>query len=159
MAMDAREIERMIKESLPDAVVQIRDLAGDGDNYAATVVSAAFKGKTRVQQHQLVYAALKGNMPKYKYIGNKVLTFMENKLIGTKLSEFHSGYRAYSVHALRKLPLGTAYAVWTGIGAVGTVILGIVLFGEPVQGIARQPPRDEHARHQRRSSSTARAAL
>jgi stress-induced morphogen len=62
MAMDAREIERMIKESLPDAVVEIRDLAGDGDHYAATVVSAAFKGKTRVQQHQLVYAALKGNM-------------------------------------------------------------------------------------------------
>jgi stress-induced morphogen len=62
MAMDAREIERMIKEALPDATVEIRDLAGDGDHYAATVVSSAFKGKTRVQQHQLVYAALKGNM-------------------------------------------------------------------------------------------------
>ncbi|MCP8938910.1 BolA family transcriptional regulator [Alsobacter sp. SYSU M60028] len=62
MAMDAHEIERLIKEALPDARVEIRDLAGDGDHYAATVVSAAFKGKTRVQQHQLVYSALKGNM-------------------------------------------------------------------------------------------------
>jgi stress-induced morphogen len=62
MAMDAREIERMIKEALPDATVEIRDLAGDGDHYAATVVSSAFRGRTRVQQHQMVYAALKGNM-------------------------------------------------------------------------------------------------
>ena len=62
MAMDAREIERMIREALPDATVEIRDLAGDGDHYAATVKSAAFKGKTRVQQHQMVYEALKGNM-------------------------------------------------------------------------------------------------
>ena len=62
MAMDARDIEQLIKEALPDAKVEIRDLAGDGDHYAATVVSSAFKGKTRVQQHQMVYAALKGNM-------------------------------------------------------------------------------------------------
>ncbi|CAM5763676.1 BolA family protein [Bosea minatitlanensis] len=62
MAMDAHEIERMIKTALPDAAVEIRDLAGDGDHYAATVVSAAFKGKNRVQQHQMVYAALQGNM-------------------------------------------------------------------------------------------------
>jgi stress-induced morphogen len=62
MAMDARDIERLIKEALPDARVEIRDLAGDGDHYAATVISTAFKGKTRVQQHQMVYAALKGNM-------------------------------------------------------------------------------------------------
>lgn len=62
MAMDAREIERLIKVSMPDAQVTIRDLAGDGDHYAATVVSSAFKGKTRVQQHQLVYQALKGQM-------------------------------------------------------------------------------------------------
>jgi stress-induced morphogen len=60
--MDAREIERLIKEALPDASVEIRDLAGDGDHYAAKVVSSAFKGRTRVQQHQMVYAALKGNM-------------------------------------------------------------------------------------------------
>jgi stress-induced morphogen len=62
MAMDAGEIERMIKEALPDATVEIRDLAGDGDHYAATVTSAAFRGKSRVQQHQLVYGALGGRM-------------------------------------------------------------------------------------------------
>jgi stress-induced morphogen len=62
MPMDAREIEGMIKAAIPDAAVEIKDLAGDGDHYAATVVSAAFKGKSRVQQHQLVYQALKGEM-------------------------------------------------------------------------------------------------
>lgn len=62
MAMTAPEIERFIKEALPDARVEIRDLAGDGNHYAANVVSAAFKGKSRVQQHQMVYAALKGRM-------------------------------------------------------------------------------------------------
>jgi stress-induced morphogen len=62
MAMNAGDIERLIKEALPDAKVTIRDLAGDGDHYAAEVISAAFKGKTRVQQHQMVYAALKGRM-------------------------------------------------------------------------------------------------
>jgi stress-induced morphogen len=62
MPMDAREIETMIKAALPDAEVEIRDLAGDGDHYAATVRSAAFRGKSRVQQHQMVYAALKGHM-------------------------------------------------------------------------------------------------
>jgi stress-induced morphogen len=62
MAMDARTIEAMIREALPDARVTIRDLAGDGDHYAAEVVSASFKGKTRVQQHQLVYQALKRRM-------------------------------------------------------------------------------------------------
>ena len=62
MPMNAGDIERMIKEALPDAKVTIQDLAGDGDHYAAEVISAAFKGKTRVQQHQMVYAALKGRM-------------------------------------------------------------------------------------------------
>ena len=62
MAMSALEIERFIKEALPDAKVDIRDLAGDGDHFAANVISAAFKGKSRVQQHQMVYAALKGRM-------------------------------------------------------------------------------------------------
>jgi len=62
MAMQARDIEKLIVEALPDAKVEIRDLAGDGDHYAATVISSAFKGKSRVQQHQMVYAALKGNM-------------------------------------------------------------------------------------------------
>jgi stress-induced morphogen len=60
--MDPNEITRLIKEALPDATVEIRDLAGDGDHYAAHVVSAAFKGKSRVQQHQIVYKALKGRM-------------------------------------------------------------------------------------------------
>ena len=62
MAMDAGEIERLIKAKLPDARVEIRDLAGDSDHYAAHVVSSAFKGKTRVQQHQMVYEALGGRM-------------------------------------------------------------------------------------------------
>jgi stress-induced morphogen len=62
MAMAAPDIERLILDAFPDAKVEIRDLAGDGDHYAATVVSSAFRGKTRVQQHQMVYAALKGNM-------------------------------------------------------------------------------------------------
>ena len=62
MAMDAGEIERLIKETLPDAQVTITDLRGDGDHYAARVTSSAFKGKTLVQQHQMVYKALRGNM-------------------------------------------------------------------------------------------------
>lgn len=62
MAMDAAHIERLIKEGIPDAVVRIEDLRGDGDHYAAHVQSAAFKGKSRVQQHQMVYAALQGRM-------------------------------------------------------------------------------------------------
>ena len=62
MAMPAHEIERLIKSALPDATVEIRDLAGDGDHYSAKVTSTAFKGKSRVQQHQIVYAALQGQM-------------------------------------------------------------------------------------------------
>ena len=62
MPMDARDIESLIREALPDARIEIKDLAGDGDHYAATVVSSAFKGKTRVQQHQMVYTALLGRM-------------------------------------------------------------------------------------------------
>ncbi|HUE46414.1 MAG TPA: BolA family transcriptional regulator [Aestuariivirgaceae bacterium] len=62
MAMSHHAIEQMIKDALPDAAVEIRDLAGDGDHYAANVVSAMFKGKSRVQQHQMVYQALKGRM-------------------------------------------------------------------------------------------------
>jgi stress-induced morphogen len=62
MAMDAVTIERLIKESLPDAQVSIEDLRGDGDHYEARVVSAAFRGKNRVQQHQMVYQALGGRM-------------------------------------------------------------------------------------------------
>ena len=62
MPMAAAEIERLIRASLPDAQVTIEDLAGDGDHYACTVVSEAFRGRSRVQQHQLVYAALQGHM-------------------------------------------------------------------------------------------------
>ena len=62
MPMNPGEIERLIKDSMPDAVVSIQDLAGDGDHYSAHIVSSAFKGKSRVQQHQLVYQALQGRM-------------------------------------------------------------------------------------------------
>ncbi len=62
MAMAAHEIEQLIQESIPDAVVQVDDLRGDGDHYAARVTSPAFKGKTRVEQHQMVYKALRGRM-------------------------------------------------------------------------------------------------
>lgn len=62
MPMDASEIERRIKAAIPDAEIAIRDLAGDGDHYAATVISEQFRGKSRVQQHQIVYAALQGEM-------------------------------------------------------------------------------------------------
>jgi len=62
MAMSAGDIETMIKAAIPDARVTIRDLAGDGDHYAAEVVAESFRGKSRVQQHQMVYNALKGNM-------------------------------------------------------------------------------------------------
>ncbi|MFS8038616.1 BolA family protein [Xanthobacter sp. AM11] len=62
MPMHARDIEQLIKAALPDATVVIEDLAGDGDHYAARIVSESFRGKSRVQQHQMVYAALQGNM-------------------------------------------------------------------------------------------------
>ncbi len=62
MPMPASEIERLIVSKFPDAKVDIKDLAGDGDHYAAHVVSSAFKGKTRVAQHQMVYDALGGRM-------------------------------------------------------------------------------------------------
>ena len=62
MPMSAPEIEKLIKAGIPDASVEITDLVGDGDHYAAVVVSPAFAGKTKLQQHQLVYAALGSNM-------------------------------------------------------------------------------------------------
>ena len=62
MAMDAGEIEQLIKEGLPGAAVTIEDLRGDGDHYACHVVSEAFRGKSRIQQHQMVYATLQGRM-------------------------------------------------------------------------------------------------
>jgi stress-induced morphogen len=62
MPMPASEIERMIKAALPDAQIQITDLAGDNDHFAAVVISSEFAGKSKIQQHQLVYKALGGNM-------------------------------------------------------------------------------------------------
>ena len=62
MPMNASDIERLIKAGIPDAEVTVRDLAGDGDHYAATVISESFRGMTRVAQHKLVYDALKGQM-------------------------------------------------------------------------------------------------
>jgi stress-induced morphogen len=62
MAMEASEIQRLIKAAFPDAEIVIEDLRGDGDHYAAQVTSSAFAGKSRVQQHQMVYQALQGRM-------------------------------------------------------------------------------------------------
>lgn len=62
MAMDAAAIERLILEGIPDARVEIEDLRGDGEHYAAYVVSPSFAGKSRVQQHKMVYDAMKGMM-------------------------------------------------------------------------------------------------
>ena len=62
MAMDLTEIEKLIKESIPDALVDIHDLAGDGNHYSATITSSVFNGKSRIEQHKIVYAALKGKM-------------------------------------------------------------------------------------------------
>jgi stress-induced morphogen len=62
MAMSAKEIETAIRAAFPDAEISITDLAGDGDHYSASVASAAFSGKTRVQQHKMVYDALAGRM-------------------------------------------------------------------------------------------------
>ena len=62
MAMDLEEIKKLIKESLPDASVEIQDLAGDGNHYSATVISSEFTGKTKIEQHKMVYNSLKGKM-------------------------------------------------------------------------------------------------
>jgi stress-induced morphogen len=62
MAMSVADIETMLRQAFPDARIEVKDLAGDGEHYAASVVSAAFAGKSRVQQHQMVYGALKGRM-------------------------------------------------------------------------------------------------
>jgi stress-induced morphogen len=62
MAMSKTEIEQMIREAFPDARVEVKDLAGDGNHYSASVISSAFRGKSRVRQHQMVYEALKGRM-------------------------------------------------------------------------------------------------
>jgi len=62
MTMQLKEIESLIKETFPDAIVEIQDLAGDGNHYSATVTSSEFVGKTKIQQHKMVYDSLKGKM-------------------------------------------------------------------------------------------------
>ena len=62
MAMNLKEIEKHIKEALPDAIVDVQDLAGDGNHYSATVTSSEFSGKSKIEQHKMVYKALKGKM-------------------------------------------------------------------------------------------------
>ena len=62
MAMDLKEIEKYIKEAMPDALIEIQDLAGDGNHYSATVTSAQFKVKSKIEQHKMVYNSLKGRM-------------------------------------------------------------------------------------------------
>ena len=62
MAMNLKEIEKLIKQSIPDALVEIQDLAGDGNHYSATVSSSEFIGKSKIEQHKIVYSSLKGKM-------------------------------------------------------------------------------------------------
>ena len=62
MAMDLKEIEKYIKEAMPDAVIDIKDLAGDGNHYSATIISSQFAGKSKIEQHKMVYNSLKGKM-------------------------------------------------------------------------------------------------
>ena len=62
MAMDLNEIKKVIKESMPDAKIEIQDLAGDGNHYSATVTSSTFVGKSKIEQHKMVYNSLKGKM-------------------------------------------------------------------------------------------------
>jgi len=62
MTMNLKEIESLIKEALPDAIIDIKDLVGDGNHYSATVTSTSFKGKSKIEQHKIVYNSLKGKM-------------------------------------------------------------------------------------------------
>ena len=62
MAMDLKEIENYIKEAMPDASIEIKDLAGDGNHYSATIISSQFAGKSKIEQHKMVYNSLKGRM-------------------------------------------------------------------------------------------------
>ena len=62
MSMDLKEIESMIKDALPDAIIEIKDLAGDGNHYSATIISSAFNGKSKIEQHKMIYDSLKGKM-------------------------------------------------------------------------------------------------
>ena len=62
MAMNILEIENLIKNSIPDAIINIQDLAGDGNHYSATIVSSIFQGKSKIEQHKIVFNSLKGKM-------------------------------------------------------------------------------------------------
>ena len=62
MAMDLKEIEKLIRDAMPDATIEIQDLAGDGNHYSATVTSIQFSGKSKIEQHKMVYNSLKGKM-------------------------------------------------------------------------------------------------
>jgi len=62
MAMDIKEVETLIKEALPDAIIEIQDLAGDSNHYSATIISSKFSGKNKIEQHKMVYNSLKGKM-------------------------------------------------------------------------------------------------
>jgi len=62
MAMDLKEIEKFIKEAMPDASIEIQDLAGDGNHYSATIISSQFAGKSKIEQHKMVYNSLRGRM-------------------------------------------------------------------------------------------------
>ena len=62
MSMNVAEIEKLIKEAIPDATISIQDLAGDENHYSATIISSLFKGKSKVEQHKIVYNSLKGKM-------------------------------------------------------------------------------------------------
>ena len=62
MAMDLKEIEKYIREAMPDAIIEIQDLAGDGNHYSATITSSLFRGKSKIEQHKMVYGSLKGKM-------------------------------------------------------------------------------------------------
>ncbi len=62
MAMDLKEIEKHIKDAMPDAIIDIQDLAGDGNHYSATITSSQFAGKSKIQQHKMIYDSLKGKM-------------------------------------------------------------------------------------------------
>ena len=62
MAMNLNEIETLIKEAMPDAIVEIQDLSGDGNHYSATITSSQFSGKSKIEQHKMVYNSLKGKM-------------------------------------------------------------------------------------------------
>ena len=76
MAMDLKEIEKLIKEALPDALIEIQDLAGDGNHYSAIITSSKFLGKSKIEQHKIVYKALKGKM------GNELHALQLNTIEG-----------------------------------------------------------------------------